>query len=156
MKKFLQFGQKSLIDEMILKLKEEDPDFGKANNEDPNNEFAFELRVNPAVPTILEMSEGLREHQIFALSDYGDPIEAIPIGATSKAFFFDLVSHSIELKTHVASLPLQDCMHALSRGIVECIDGLDLPERKKNKLKLLRMSRFYYRSPDSWWNFTHS
>jgi hypothetical protein len=47
MKKFLQFGQKSLIEEMILKLKEEDPYFGKANNEDPNNEFAFELRGNP-------------------------------------------------------------------------------------------------------------
>lgn len=136
-------------------MREEDPDFGKVRNDDPSIEFAFELRSDSLVPTILEMSEGCRDLPIMAVDDYGAPVTCVPIGATSYAIFFDLVSCRIELKTKDASLPIRDFMHALSCGIVDCVDGLELSPRQKKKLKSLRMSRFYYCSPGSWWTFTH-
>ena len=151
----LPTNKNSLIADLMQQLSADDPDFGKVRNDVPSNEFAFELRGNPIVPTIKVMSEGCTDLGISAVSDYGQAVTTVPIGATSNSFLFDLASHSIELKTELVELPIENLMHALSRGIVDLIECLDLPPRRKEKLKLLRMSRFYYSSPDPWWTFTH-
>lgn len=149
------FKRSSIIEDLAAQLSAADPHFGKVRNDHPSEEFVFELRSLSSLPSIQQMSDGRLNEEVTAVDDYGAVVSEVPLGATSRVFFFDLISHKIELQTDQDQMAMQDFLVGLCRGIIDCIDDLELPSRRKKKLKSLRMSRFYYNSSCSWWTFTH-
>lgn len=133
------------LNEFQKKLMDEDPDFGKIFNSEPEKELAFNIVEAPRLYECLDLGK-CRQFQF--VDDYWNPVSQVPIGQTSRTMFLDF---AVDISLVLNSLPEQSSpevmLHMLARGILE--DLYHNPEADLlytlSEAKNLRVSRFYYR-----------
>jgi hypothetical protein len=147
------------LQDVIEKLRAKDPDFGKVNNSNPQEEFAFNI---PGLPSVAEVGRLTRKEavqQLTAIDDFGSPITHVPVGLTTSSVFFDFCPHSLILETNEASLPVGAFVWEIADAIVRemCPYAADFNfVCPVEEILGSRFERFYYSpSPTSdWWHMT--
>ena len=100
---------KRLAREML----EEDPDAFKVRNDNPSEEFAFDLSPSPAILETSELSEYTGAAFVTALDDFGHPVAAVPLAETGSVVFLDFAHSALRLPFDQPSVPVSQFVREL-------------------------------------------
>ena len=93
---------KRLAREML----EEDPDAFKVRNDNPSDEFAFDLSPSPVVLETSELPENDGATFVTAIDDFGHPVATVPLAETGSVVFLDFAHSALRLPFEQPSVPV--------------------------------------------------
>jgi len=145
------------LSDFIQKLHEEDPDFGKVNNADPCNQFAFEIQGDLTVAQVMAFSDAEAKERIVALDDYGNRVESIPLSLTSRGVMFLSADRCLNLPFKDDVVPSSLFISVMAVLLGETI--WKIPEQfglhyTQAQVLALPFYRFYFGGPDRFWEAT--
>lgn len=150
------------LQEILQLLHDEDPDFGKVNNDSPADEFAFEIPGGLRVGQVSALSEAEAAQQITAVDDYGRPVFDVPLGQTCRALSFHFCGRTVKLPFSEECVPVAVFIHTTALLLVHYVcerpDRFDCGVTSKKAILELRQQvldfpfyRFYYDRTEGWW-----
>lgn len=100
---------KRLAREML----EEDPDAFKVRNNNPSDEFAFDLSPSPVIFETSELPENTGAAFVTALDDFGHPVATVPLAETGSLVFLDFAHSALRLPFEQSSVPVSQFVREL-------------------------------------------
>ena len=92
---------------LAREMQEEDPDCFKVRNDNPAEEFAFDLARPMAISDIAKLTAEAAAGAISASDDFGQAVTFVPLQRTGTVVFLDFARSALRLPLDSASVPAE-------------------------------------------------